>query len=62
MSTYYVDQYYYSDNYNYTVTYLLSVGFDAQTAIVGGYIYVLFAAISLLLYMRLLFVSVIEIL
>lgn len=52
----YGDYYYYGDNNNYTETYIHDYGLNQQTALQGGIGFCLFAGISLMLYLRLLFV------
>lgn len=56
MSTY-SDAYYYADNYNYTEYYMQLTGLNQSAALFVGIGYLLFAAISLLFYSRLLTVK-----
>jgi hypothetical protein len=51
---YHQDYYYYADNYNYTENYLENYGLTQRTALFTGIVYILFAGITLALYLRLL--------
>jgi hypothetical protein len=52
--------YYYVDNYNYSARYMYEYGLSKQVAIDTGIGYILFAGITLALYLRLLTVWLLE--
>lgn len=57
-SSYIQDYYYYADNYNYTEYYVDKYGLTQRTALFTGIGYILFAGITLALYLRLLTVII----